>query len=126
MGDRVSIQFVGGNESSAILFDHWGGTDFPKKALEFAKKMKKDMGDRVICDPAQRMEGGIVMLNFILHELRKDVGDLDFSEEKMKRKGNYLTSSYYIMPTVEDGDNSDNGHYIIDCDSLTVSGGYDE
>lgn len=119
MGDRVSIQFKGGDETSSVLFAHWGGSEFPKLALKFAKKMKKDMDKRSTSDPSKRMEGGIVMLNFILDELKNEVGE--FAPNGSGRKGKYITSSFYIVPTENDGDNSDNGHFIIDCDTLTIS-----
>ena len=45
MGDRVSISFkdnmsIDSSESPSI-FHHWGGTKFPKTAMQFVKDLKK-------------------------------------------------------------------------------------
>jgi hypothetical protein len=37
MGNRTSISFRKGKEESIVFFDHWGGADFPKMALKYAK-----------------------------------------------------------------------------------------
>jgi len=44
MGDRVSISFKDkeGDESIAI-FNHWGGTEFPKFAFDWFKEFKKSV-----------------------------------------------------------------------------------
>ena len=49
MGDRVSISFVNEidyihdkrREESVPLFNHWGGSDFPKYALDWVKNSKE-------------------------------------------------------------------------------------
>ena len=44
MGDRVSLSFKDNDgDESVVLFHHWGGTDFPKVALDWFKGFKKDI-----------------------------------------------------------------------------------
>ena len=79
MGDRVSISFrkkeetYGGPtekktrlEESPALFHHWGGTELPKVAFEWFKKVKaetKAMGRR--SDPFTRLEPRNLMVQLI-------------------------------------------------------------
>jgi hypothetical protein len=98
MGDRVSIQFQNGEDKSVVLFSHWDGMSLVKEAQSYVLKLKYEADGKQIF-PLQRMEPGTVMLDFISHYIG----------------GNRVTSNYYIECTPEDGDNSDNGHHIIDC-----------
>ena len=42
MGDRVSISFKDNDGDESIsIFHHWGGTKFPRVALELFKVFKK-------------------------------------------------------------------------------------
>ena len=79
MGDRVSISFKqkqerwGGpsdktevTDESPALFHHWGGTELPKVAFEWFKKVKaetKAMGQR--SDPFTRLEPRNLMVQLI-------------------------------------------------------------
>jgi hypothetical protein len=90
MGNRVSVQFVGDGQKSAVLFDHWGGTKTVKAARAFVTKVTKMADGR----PLGRGEPGHVMTAFV----RDYAG---------------ITDSCYLVPTKEDGDDSDNGHFII-------------
>ena len=97
MGDRVSISFVTRNErgrvddESVAIFDHWGGTTFPKKASDFVKSnLPRDFAPSDIIAP-------------FLWSLGKDCIDLYFGKDE------------------NDGDNSDNGHYRIDCNTGDIS-----
>lgn len=97
MGDRVSIQFVNGNQKSAVLFGHWAGEDLVKRAKEFVKSF--DFGsDTGVSTPLTRREPGLALINFVLWYFDNGFQD----------------SGYYIVPTERDGDNSDNGHFLID------------
>ena len=96
MGDRISIQFKNGPDKSVVLFSHWGGKDFLKEARKYVKELKAErIGE---CNPLDRMEPGTVMVDFIRH-VTKD----------MKR----VESDLYIEENEHMGDNSDNGHFII-------------
>ncbi|HEU04031.1 MAG TPA: hypothetical protein ENH95_02780 [Nitrosopumilus sp.] len=45
MGDRISVSFTNGYEDSPVLFNHWGGMSFVKKAREFIKNRKSERDD---------------------------------------------------------------------------------
>ena len=93
MGDRVSIQFKNGKEVSVVLFSHWDGMHFVKQAKEYVKKLNQNEGT-----PLSRLEPQTVMVDFV-REITKDLEVVD--------------SNYYFGFDSNDGDNSDNGHHII-------------
>lgn len=101
MGDRISIQFVKGTETSVTLFSHWDG----KHLLAICEGYLRDLYNdtRVIDDhgPLSRLEPNTVMVDFIRH----------LSKNLPRILGNY-----YLGCTEADGDNSDNGHWFIDLD----------
>ena len=101
MGDRVSIQFaqIRGDYVwySAVLKDHWGGSEFPQQALEFVRSINIETR---ISTPLSRLEPSVVMVAFVQHLA---------SPESLR-----------LVPTKNDCDNSDNGHFIIWTDSLTI------
>ncbi len=133
MGDRVSLSFQQKAEwyvnrkkeehmeQSPALFHHWGGTDFPKFAFQWFKKVKAKYGKKG-GDPFTRMEPRNLMVQFIAHlrnheELRyywpktPSANDLEIVTDDQ-----LLSYSIYLGKDSNDGDNSDNGHYIIDVD----------
>ena len=94
MGDRVSIQFKDKYDSlSPVLFAHWGGMDFVAKAHEFVKKIRANPRP-MIQGPLERMESGTMLVEFIR-----------WCPEE----------SLYLEVSENHGDNSDNGHHIVDC-----------
>ena len=100
MGNRVSISFRNGEEESIALFDHWGGMDRVAHAQEYVVDLKRRNGDSQVM-PLDRREPGTVMVDYI-REITQD----------MER----VESSLYVG-TMKDpmyGDNSDNGHHVID------------
>jgi hypothetical protein len=105
MGDRVSISFSNqyGEDESVALFNHWGGEDFVDVVkgflAELATHLKKD-GKFTDYTPLDRLEPQTIMLNFVLFLGRISVA-------------NYLTHSFYLGKDRNDGDNSDNGHYLF-------------
>ena len=56
MGDRVSISFVNDvdyindkvREESVPLFNHWGGKEFPQYALNWVRKLKREVNEKII------------------------------------------------------------------------------
>jgi hypothetical protein len=101
MGDRASIQFKNGEDTSVVLFSHWGGRSFALAAQEYATKLKENLHRRNmkgIC-PIDRMEPQTVMVDFI-RWLTKDM--------------KLVESDLYLGKDELDGDNSDNGHFVID------------
>ena len=102
MGDRVSISFKNEQEESVALFYHWGGVEFPKVALAYAKEYAKanDGHGYNISTPTTRLEPSTIMVRFI-HDIK-------------------YNDSIYLGKDENDGDNSDNGHYIIDLKSLKL------
>ena len=133
MGDRVSVSFQQKAEwyvnrkkeehmeQSPALFHHWGGTDFPKFAFQWFKKVKAKYGKKG-GDPFTRMEPRNLMVQFIAHlrnheELRyywpKTPGADDL---EIVTDDQLLSYSIYLGKDSNDGDNSDNGHYLIDVD----------
>jgi hypothetical protein len=117
MGDRVSISFVNEidyihdkrREESVPLFNHWGGSDFPQYALDWVKKLKREINENKekISTPYTRLEPQNVMVLFIA-DLQKDKQFADYTNP------NRITHSIYLGKDLQDGDNSDNGHFVID------------
>lgn len=104
MGDRISIQFKNKatRETSVVLFSHWGGMDFYYAAKDYVKRLKEqlfDRNDRHVSQPIDRLEPGTVMVDFIRY-ITKD-------EERIE-------NDLYLTKSEKDGDNSDNGHKIIE------------
>lgn len=107
MGDRASIAFKQGNQESVSLFSHWGGQEFQNAALEYARKLKAKINKRKketnLVQPLHRMNPETVIVDFIRH-LTKDMES--------------VSSDLYLGKDENDGDNSDNGHAIIDLKNL--------
>jgi hypothetical protein len=103
MGDRVSIQFAKGKEKSVVLFNHWGGMDFVYEAEEYARELMTRAREKGQMMPLYRLEPGTVMVDFISHYTG----------------GKTIESNLYLGRTSNDGDNSDNGHFVIE---LTLKG----
>ena len=126
MGDRVSISFrkteetYGGPtekktrlEESPALFHHWGGTELPKVAFRWFKKVRKATeGKR--SDPFTRLEPRNLMVQLI-GTLAREKWD-QYSTGTGKHD-TWMTHSMYLGKDSQDGDNSDNGHYTIDVDT---------
>ena len=101
MGDRVSIQFKDPDGNlSPVLFSHWRGMEFVDEANRYAGGLSEEVKakNRGHMYPIDRMEAGTVMVDFIRH-ITKD-------EERIE-------SDLYLACTENDGDNSDNGHHVI-------------
>ena len=103
MGNKVSIQFKNNEDKSVILFSHWMGMSLVKIAKTYLKDLNKWLKKRNsnIIDPIQRKEPNTVMIDFIRFltdflQLTRIEGDL------------------YLSVDENDGDNSNNGHHIID------------
>ena len=118
MGDRVSISFVHEidyihdkrREESVTLFNHWGGSNFPQYALNWVKKLKREVNEKKednISTPYRRLEPQRVMVLFIA-DLQKDKQFADYTNKER------ITHSIYLGKDKNDGDNSDNGHFVID------------
>ena len=101
MGDRISISFKNGEAESVSLFHHWGGMSFLDEALEYVNNLTEDItnGNMDNTYPLGRLEPATVMVDFIR-----------FLTKDMKRVNHNL----YLGKDKNDGDDSDNGHYIID------------
>ncbi|MCH2473865.1 MAG: hypothetical protein MK217_06350 [Gammaproteobacteria bacterium] len=138
MGDRVSISFKqkqerwGGpsdktevTDESPALFHHWGGTELPKVAFEWFKKVKaetKAMGQR--SDPFTRLEPRNLMVQLIgtLAREKWDQYTTGLTKDKkgITKHDTWMTYSMYLGKDGTDGDNSDNGHYTIDVDDCKM------
>ena len=138
MGDRVSISFRqkqerwGGpsdktevTDESPALFHHWGGTELPKVAFEWFKKVKaetKAMGQR--SDPFTRLEPRNLMVQLIgtLAREKWDQYTTGLTKDKkgITKHDTWMTYSMYLGKDGTDGDNSDNGHYTIDVDDCKM------
>ena len=127
MGDRVSISFKDkdGDESIAI-FNHWGGTEFPKFAFDWFKEFKKSVNLTArenSSDPISRFDSNNMAVQFISWlgkngHYRKCSG-FDKNEngksvfDKPLYNQDQISHSLYLGKDTNDGDNSDNGHYVI-------------
>jgi len=122
MGNRVSIQFAKKvenfldkdnpfDEKSIVLFSHWGGMGFVYQAMQYSKDLQKeiDNGDGFLKGgPLGRMEPNTVMVDFIRY----------ITEANIR-----ITGDLYLAKSEDEGDNSDNGHWIIDLDELKIKEG---
>lgn len=100
MGDRISIQFENGIDKSVVLFSHWGGTKFLKKAERYVIKLKKEIATNTLLDgmPLSRLQPQTVMVDFVRH---------------ITKKLNRVDGDLYFGFNSGDGDNLGNGHHII-------------
>lgn len=96
MGDRISVSFKHGNRESVAFFSHWDGLSLLDAVREYVATLDRTspLGVRM---PIDRREPETVMLDFITYHLTYPV-----------------CSNYYLGRDGEDGDNSDNGHYVFD------------
>ena len=102
MGDRISIQYKNGDEKSVYLFSHYAGTALLNVVKEHYEKVVKPLHDQNGSSvPLSRMEPRIVMVDFIRFLVKeKPYVPID--------------SDLYLCADENDGDNSDNGHYVFD------------
>ena len=127
MGDRVSIQFKNkdmewGGES-VVLFHHWGGQKFADFARGWTFKLKEDMynfSNGKGRDPLTRLEPNNIMIQFIkyLSDYKSHKGFQYYymkeGRDKHSYTSKYLSYSMYLGKDENDGDNSDNGHHVIE------------
>ena len=129
MGDRVSISFKeekNDSEESVILFNHWGGVNFPKVAFDWFKDYKKKIDKTAksnVSTPITRFDSNNVMVQFVQWlgqegHYRECIGfEKEENGEAIYDKPLYsdyqISGSLYFGKNTEDGDNSDNGHYTI-------------
>ena len=117
MGDRISIQFTNttkGYAPSAILFSHCWGLSLLGVAQKYISKLKEEAALEGEGDPLYRLEPQIVMVDFIR----------EFVCHPMHRIFNptnpRIVSGFYLSVNTKSGDNSDNGHWVIDLDADTI------
>ena len=129
MGDRVSISFKeekNDSEESVILFNHWGGVNFPKVVFDWFKDYKKKIDKTAKgkgSTPITRFECNNLMVQFVQWlgqegHYRECIGfEKDENDKSIYDKPLYsdyqISGSLYFGINTEDGDNSDNGHYTI-------------
>ena len=130
MGDRVSISFKeeknDNEEESIILFNHWGGVNFPKVAFDWFKDYKKKVDKTAKgkgSTPITRFDCNNVMVQFVSwlgqcgHYKECNGFEKEEYGEAIYDKPLYsdyqISGSLYFGKNTEDGDNSDNGHYTI-------------
>ena len=127
MGDRVSISFKDNDGGESIsIFHHWGGTEFPKVALEWFKGFKKDINSTAkenSSDPTTRFEARNIMAQFLQwigkNNHYREISGFEKDEngkaiyDKPTYRDEQLSHSIYFGKNKNDGDNSDNGHYVI-------------
>lgn len=137
MGDRVSVSFkqkrdtYGGptekiviTDESPALFHHWGGTELPKVAFEWFKKVKTEAKELGGSDPFTRLEPSNLMVQLIgtLAREKWDQYTTGLTKDKkgITKHSTWMTHSLYLGKDGTDGDNSDNGHYTIDVDDCKL------
>jgi len=113
MGDRVSIQFVRPGrpqQRSVVLFSHWGGLGLVDEAYEYAEGLAKLVGDNHM-KPLDRLEPDTVMVDFIL-QVGPRVAETGEWKHTAHLQG-HIAGNLYLKSTDTEGDNSDNGHWLI-------------
>lgn len=105
MGDRISIEFRKDGTASGVLFSHWDGMAFKQAAEDYVRSLVFENleNKRGGIEPLDRLEPDTVMVSFI---------------SEIIGKGKRIVSNYYLPPGVNHGDNSDNGHHVIDIDAI--------
>lgn len=108
MGDRISISFKNGDDESVALFSHWDGEDFLDKVNEYLNVLKEliETDNDANCTkimPLGRLEPSTVMVDFIRYTFLTH---------------GTIAGNYYLGKDKDDGDNSDNGHYVVNLDHL--------
>ena len=106
MGDRISFSFVNGDWESVTYFAHWLGRRLLSTVDEYYQQLISVLSDRkegegYINYPIDRLEPGTVMVDFIRWHHKDD---------------KLVESSFYLGKDKNDGDNSDNGHWVFDLD----------
>lgn len=101
MGDRVSIQFQLGKDKSVVFFSHWDGMGLVEIAKAYVNGLKEVAKKEGSTYPLFRLEPDTVIVDFI---------------KFYTTEAGPVKSNYYLGATPEDGDNSDNGHWIISLD----------
>lgn len=99
MGNRISIQFQQGETKSIVLFSHWRGMSLVEDANIYVKKLIEKYGPDYdgMYTPIARFEPESIMFDFIRTLVLHGEGD-----------------TFHLECTENDGDNSDNGHHIIE------------
>ena len=105
MGDRISIQFVNEDDKSVVFFDHWAGKGLIEEAHDYLIELNAESSDGRISMPLDRREPSVVMIDFIAWRASKH----GFNPPLRR-----IRSSWYLGVDENDGDNSDNGHWLID------------
>ena len=105
MGDRISIQFVNGDDKSVVFFDHWAGRTLVQEAQEYLVELNAEIPDSQVSMPLDRREPSVVIMDFIAWRATKH----GFNPPMHRIQG-----SWYLGADENDGDNSDNGHFLID------------
>ena len=106
MGDRISISFVfDGQDESVTLFSHWGG----RRLLNLVRQYLKALDN--FCppaeyDPLQRREPNTIMVDFIVWLASEAIEELT----PLMPSHNHC----YLGKTDQEGDNSDNGHWVVE------------
>jgi len=96
MGDRISITFKNEGDESIAFFSHWDGLGLKEKVKQYVKERLPRTGSQM--KPLDRREPHTVMVDFI----------------SWLTKGEIVDSNYYLGKDGNDGDNSDNGHWVYD------------
>ena len=129
MGDRVSIQFQDSDgDKSPVLFHHWGGMYLPKFTSNWIRDFRKKLNtEDNVSDPLTRLEARSVAVQFIAdlrnHEFFHECMGFEKDEEgksiyqKPIHSSEFVSHSVYLGADENEGDNSDNGHFVIDTDT---------
>jgi hypothetical protein len=97
MGDRISISFKDDQEESIVFFEHHAGLRLKKDVEQFISELDKKY-EKSENTPYTRREASAIMPVFIGWYFSKY--GIDYS--------------VYLGKTQNDGDNSDNGHFVFD------------
>lgn len=97
MGDRGSITVVNSlilEGPQPVLFRHWGGNEASMEKL--VKRLRETLPEETHIDPYTRREPSSCMALLVKLAVETD------------------GYSAYVGRSREDGDNSDNGHFVLD------------
>ena len=107
MGDRISIQYKNKDAESIVLFSHWDGMALKKLADQHYKNIVLPLHEKDgSFTPLSRMEVDTVIIDFIRY--------LSVTRNDPSKP---FEANYYLASNENNGDNSDNGHWVLNVEA---------
>lgn len=123
MGDRISFKFAKKAEwdktgkkddTSVVFFSHWSGRGMLGVVEDYIQQLQGILAQRNAeapnyHAPIDRKEPDTVMVDFIMWLGR---------QQDMDKQAGHIEGDFYLGKDESDGDDSDNGHWVFDLDTM--------